>query len=465
MRVVKCPEGHGYDADRYSECPVCKKSVAGTKTKIIKVMAVKKAQPVEVKAEPVKESNEINSETIKNPEKLSEVNQEIRTETAENPEKTAEVKQKIGKMIIKETELGTVRFHEPVVMLEIKREIRHLPIKEPPVESPDKPTKIEELGPEQKNLIPESPIQKPTESEITIEELCDDKNIESDMSAVIDSANNMATDKSGRLLIKYIGKNEIIHIPNEITTIGKYAFSTNKYVKKIIMSDSVEIIDKFAFSFCDNLESVVFSGNLESIGENAFYHCSALRELNFPNSLKIIGKGAFGKCSSLTILNFPAQLKRISDFSFCECASLSRINISKSVETIGTAAFSKCHRLVRLSMADSVQTIGDNAFSWCSALESVVIPPSVKTIGSFAFFGCNKLSDLKISINLKDVRDEAFSSCDRIESVSIAELEGSNFNANYVKKAHRLTLRILKQISQRKAERYANEHKLSKIFI
>lgn len=438
MRIVKCPEGHGYDADRYGDCPVCKKSgVVEKKVKVVKVKAVKKVQPTEIKAEPLKKSVEIKSETVINPEKVT----------------------------IMETELGTVRFHEPVVMPEIRREIRNLPVKELPVESPDKPTKIEELKSEQKVLVSEQSMNKPTESEIIIEELYSDKNIESDMNAVIDSANNMATDKSGKLLIKYIGKNEIIHIPAEITTIGKYAFSGNKYIKKIIMSDSVKIVDKFAFSFCINLETVIFSGNLESIGENSFYKCSSLRELNFPNSLKTIGKGAFGKCSSVTVLNFPSQLKKISDFSFCECTSLSRINISKSVETIGVSAFSKCHRLIRLSIADSVQIIGDNAFSWCSALESVVIPPSVKTIGSFAFFGCNNLSDLKVSVNLKDVRDEAFSSCDRIDAVSIAELAGSNFNANYVKKAHRLTLRILKQISQRKAERYANEHKLNKIFI
>lgn len=443
MKVLKCPEGHGYDADKYSECPICKKSVnTGRKTKVVRVRAVKKVQP-EVKAEPV--------------EKSAEVVQETKAEPLKVPEKLHEEVHKT-----EEIDFSKVRFHEPV-MPEITREIRNLPIKEQPVESSDKPTKIQELNPDSKVLPVEKPINKPSEPVVTIDELYSDGNTESD--AVIDSSNNIATDKSGKILIKYIGKNDVIYIPATITAIGKYAFSRNEYIKKVIMPESIRSIDKFAFSFCDNLETVIFSGNLESIGENAFYRCSALRELNFPNSLKNIGKGAFGKCSAVTILNFPSQLKKISDFSFCECLNLSRVNISKSVETIGTSAFSKCHRLMRLSMTDSLQTIGDNAFSWCSSLESVIIPPSVKTVGSFAFFGCNKLSELKVSVNLKDVRDEAFSSCDRIETVGIAELEGSNFNANYVKKAHKITMRILKQISQRKAERYANENNLSKLFI
>ena len=298
-----------------------------------------------------------------------------------------------------------------------------------------------------------------------IAELYKDEDIERDETARIDDVNNMALGKDGTLLIKYIGTNEVIKIPSNITTIGKYAFRGNESAKKIIMSDSVKVVDKFAFAHCVHLEEIVFSKNLESIGENAFLKCMRLKELDLPNSLKTIGKGAFGRCSSIRKLVFPSGIKKISDLTFYSCRNLNRVIVSGNIESIGNAAFSECYGLKKILISDSVTSIGESAFSWCRSLEEITIPPSVKSIGSWAFYGCQNLTNVKLSLMTKDIRDDAFSGCENIYDVHINEFDNSNISMNDTKKGHKQVIKILKQVNRKKAERYANEHGISTLFL
>ena len=298
-----------------------------------------------------------------------------------------------------------------------------------------------------------------------IAELYMDEDIERDETARIDDVNNMALGKDGTLLIKYIGTNEEIKIPSNITTIGKYAFRGNESAKRIIMSDSVKVVDKFAFAHCVHLEEIVFSKNLESIGENAFLKCQRIKKLDLPNSLKSIGKGAFGRCSSIRKLVIPSGIKKINDLSFYSCRNLNRVIISGSVESIGNAAFSECYGLKKIFISDSVTSIGESAFSWCRSLEEITIPPTVKSVGSWAFYGCQKLTNVKLSVLTKDIKDDAFSGCENVFDVHIAEFDNNNISMNEVKKCHKQVIRILKQINRKKAERYASDHGISTLFL
>ena len=298
-----------------------------------------------------------------------------------------------------------------------------------------------------------------------IAELYKDQDIERDETARIDDVNNMALGKDGTLLIKYIGTNEEIKIPSNITTIGKYAFRGNETAKRIIMSDSVKVVDKFAFAHCVHLEEIVLSKNLETIGENAFLKCMRIKELDLPNSLKNIGKGAFGRCSSIRKLVIPTGIKRINDLCFYSCRNLNRVIVSGSVEAIGNAAFSECYGLKKILITDSVTSIGESAFSWCRSLEEINIPSSVKTIGSWAFYGCQKLMNVKMSILTKDIKDDAFSGCENIYDIHINEFDNENISMNEVKKGHKLVIKILKQVNRKKAERYANDHGISTFFL
>ena len=328
----------------------------------------------------------------------------------------------------------------------------------------DYASKLEEFG-EKHSKHKSNKNEKMHFSSERIAELYKDQDIERDETARIDDVNNMALGKDGTLLIKYIGTNEVIKIPSNITTIGKYAFRGNESAKKIIMSDSVKVVDKFAFAHCVHLEEIVLSKNLESIGENAFLKCQRIKELDLPNSLRSIGKGAFGRCSSIRKLVIPTGIKKINDLSFYSCRNLNRVIVSGSVESIGNAAFSECYGLKKILISDSVTYIGESAFSWCRSLEDITIPPTVKTIGSWAFYGCQKLTNVKLSIQTKDIKDDAFSGCENIYDVHINEFDNSNISLNEVKKGHKLVIKVLKQVNRKKAERYANDHGISTLFL
>ena len=378
-----------------------------------------------------------------------------------NPQKNPEIvnAESLKKVITKR------EIPEIVLPGEAFREVKPVEIAKKPAVENKSAEKVAAEVKKPDNKVVEKKTSSKTISREKFDELYSDKDVEQVETVEIDDINNMALAKNGTLLIKYIGTNEVVHIPDTITTIGKYAFRGNKTAKRIVMSDSVKIVDRFAFAHCVNLEEIVFSRNLEVIGENAFLKCQRINELDFPNSLKTIGKGAFGRCNSLRKLNFPPQLKKINDLCFYSCRNLNRVVISDSIEAVGNAAFSECYSLKKVIIADSVATIGESAFSWCRSIEELVFPSSVKTVGSWAFYGCGKLTDIKISIETKDVREDAFCGCENLQNIRIAEFEGEGYNQVIVKRGHKLILRILKQVNRKKAERYAREHGISMMFV
>ena len=76
----------------------------------------------------------------------------------------------------------------------------------------------------------------------------------------------------------YRSKIKGVNLPNELTSIGNYAFND-----------------------CSNLASITFNENLESIGSYSFYKCKALKSIYLPNSITSIGDKAFASSLATTI--------------------------------------------------------------------------------------------------------------------------------------------------------------------
>ena len=66
------------------------------------------------------------------------------------------------------------------------------------------------------------------------------------------------------ILVKYLGKDTKVEIPDTVTVIGCEAFSES-YIKSVIMPDTVTKIEKSAFEACCFLEKISFSKNLQII--------------------------------------------------------------------------------------------------------------------------------------------------------------------------------------------------------
>lgn len=164
--------------------------------------------------------------------------------------------------------------------------------------------------------------------------------------------------------------------------------------KNTVIPHTVTSIGNYAFNRCTGLTSINIPEGLISIGESAFKGCTGLTSINIPEGLISIGKSSFSGCSGLSQVSIPFGVSDIGDFAFSSCTSLTSISIPSGVSNIGEYAFSSCSGLTSITIQPGVKNIGKAAFSYCSALTSITIPKSVISIGENPFRGCSHLTSI-----------------------------------------------------------------------
>lgn len=185
-------------------------------------------------------------------------------------------------------------------------------------------------------------------------------------------------------LIRYIGKEVDITIPQAITIIGYKAFdSTN--IESISFDNHVEKIEDKAFYKCKNLLAVTDTDNLEIIGSKAFLGCVSLAHIKLPDSLWDLEGGVFSKCFSLTQMVIPKNIKNVDYELFLDCHSLENVFFEGNVKTIENDAFRNCDNLNQIFLSESLTKIGKGSFINCPRLNMIYIPKSVKSIHPDAF--------------------------------------------------------------------------------
>lgn len=113
-------------------------------------------------------------------------------------------------------------------------------------------------------------------------------------------------------------------IPEDIVSIGGYAFSQVGEGAFPTIPSSVTTIDESAFSGCEFTEPYVIPNTVTSIGEHAFHFCS-FREITIPNSITVIPEGCFRLCQYLKKVIIPETIREIDYLAFSDCSSLSSI--------------------------------------------------------------------------------------------------------------------------------------------
>jgi len=267
----------------------------------------------------------------------------------------------------------------------------------------------------------------------------------------------------GTTLVKYVGRDEHVVIPDGITMIGQGAFGKCRSLKSLDIPGSVATIGSEAFFLCDSLETVNISEGVKRIEEWAFVQCLSLKFVSIPNSVTAIGYYAFGSCRSLEKINvsldnehyssedgvlfnkdktilveypegkvgstyvIPNSVITIGGGAFSACDSLKVMNIPSSVTAIEYEAFYSCTLLESVSIPNSVTTIGLGAFQLCSSLESISIPNGVKTIERATFNLCSSLKSVSIPNSVKTICGYAFTNCSSLKSlyipVGVTEIE------------------------------------------
>ena len=194
-------------------------------------------------------------------------------------------------------------------------------------------------------------------------------------------------------------------------------YLNGELVTDLVIPDNVNSIGDYAFCDCSSLISVTVPNSVTSIGDSAFCDCSSLTSVTVPNSVTTIGDYAFCGCSSLTSMTVPNSVTSIGDYAFCDCSSLTSVTVPNSVTTIGYCSFNACRSLTNLTIPNSVKDIDGYAFGGCTGLTSVIIPDNVAYIGKSAFAGCSNLATITIGNGVKQIWDHAFSDCSSLAYV------------------------------------------------
>ena len=268
---------------------------------------------------------------------------------------------------------------------------------------------------------------------------------------------------------------EYVVIPNGITSIGGYAFSSTN-LKNIIIPDSVLDIGNLSFNGCRELENVILSKNLTVIGVSAFRYCERLLSVIIPASVTDMGNTVFSYCRKLKTviienttppiiggtgtrvfsythetltIYVPSQSEDVyKNTSFWDIHSdkiyskdiidnegfaiqnnvliqyigtETNISIPNSVGIIRGRAFQDMNTLTHIDIPNSVMMIADRAFDGCTVLENIFIPNSVSILGSRAFMGCESLKTVVFGSNssITILESSLFAGCLSLHSIII----------------------------------------------
>ena len=221
----------------------------------------------------------------------------------------------------------------------------------------------------------------------------------------------------------YINGMEITNvvIPEDVTSIGAFAFYNGSQISSVTIPESVTSIGREAFYgtqwYNSQTDGVVYAGSVAytykgtmpqnteieikegttAIADSAFSFKRNLVSVTIPSSVTSIGRFAFYECSGLTKAEY-GSIEGLCNIQFKSYASnplyyakhlyvngneMTNVVIPSIVESINNYAFYNCGSLTSVSIPNSVTSIGYQAFSNCSSLTSVSIPNSVTSIGEY----------------------------------------------------------------------------------
>jgi len=256
-----------------------------------------------------------------------------------------------------------------------------------------------------------------------------------------------------------------VTLPNTVTLLGNYSFSSCKDLSSLSLSNGLIFIGRSAFLSCESLTTVNIPDSVISIGDGAFYGCTMLTAINvgaanpgyssvggvlynkafttlisfpsgksgafvIPIQINTVADGAFSACEKLTSVTLSNNLVALGEFPFAQCISLTQINVgpfnpiyassdgvlyNKPITTLITYPAGKTGPF---TVPDTVTTINNYSF-YMSVVSSVSISYSVKTINDNAFMYCSNLTTVSMSYGVTDIGAAAFAGCVNLTSLSI----------------------------------------------
>ena len=183
-------------------------------------------------------------------------------------------------------------------------------------------------------------------------------------------------------------------------------------IPSMIDGKAIKGIAQNAFKGCVAVKRITISEGIEVIENCAFKECKALEEVILPDTLRRIGSkteeygvGAFFSTNLKTII-IPQNVDFLGPYSFGFCSNLRKVELSDKITTIHNSTFSYCRSLSDIKLPASLSKIEESAFDNCKVLRSVHIPMGTKMIGRKAFDGTS-LAEIYIPPTVTKIGEES----------------------------------------------------------
>lgn len=214
-----------------------------------------------------------------------------------------------------------------------------------------------------------------------------------------------------------------ITIPDSIvfidcTGLSKSSTKTNLYLRKLTLSNSMEIVPSYLFSYYQSLEELVLPKGLKAITERAFYCCGMLDELRFPKTLTAIGQEAFYGCTHLKRMSkLPESMKYVGEKAFT-CTGLASISFNEGLESIGDRAF-ETTKITRVSLPLRLRNLGQGVFKDCKKLRYADLSYWMDDLPDALFYGCIQLTHVELNDIVYHIKQSAFGECSKLKDFSL----------------------------------------------
>ena len=239
--------------------------------------------------------------------------------------------------------------------------------------------------------------------------------------------------------IFYIGEEFVEY---KVTGIGYGAFSGNKDLTSIVISNGVTHINERAFQGCTNLKSISIPASVTmGIARNTFYDCgNSLETIIVDSDNPVFNDGKGSNCIIRTGDNtlilgcknttIPEEVVTIRDEAFHGVPSLLYIPSSvRKIETKWCAAGMEDIQFISVDSNNSVYNDGNGSNCIIQTADSTlvfgckttIIPYWVTGIASYAFYGCTGLASISIPENVTEIGSRAFYGCTGLTSITIPE--------------------------------------------
>lgn len=197
-----------------------------------------------------------------------------------------------------------------------------------------------------------------------------------------------------------------VTLPGTLTAIGKSAFSYSG-LERIAVPDDVTTVGAYAFSNCHSLAEVKLGTSLLSLSNGVLYNCGALTSLQIPASVAKIGVSALS-CSGLKAIDIPSSVKEIGDSALAQCPALASVTVGAGTAAIGAAAFKGCASLTLADLPNSLTSLGAAAFEGCGRLHAIALNGRMQHIEANTFMGCTSLESITLPPSITRIGDNAF---------------------------------------------------------